>query len=226
VATGPASAAGLKAAGIPAPRPGRPRSERARQAILEAAGQLLQERGLRAMTAEEIAARAGVSKATIYRWWNAKEAVALDAFHEELTRLAGPMPDTGTLAGDLTEAMIGRIRLLATNPALGRTQAGLLALAQDDRGLRAEYLNRVAAPLRKQGREYFARAVARGEVAPEAPADVLLDLIFGALHHRVFQGHAPLDEDFARCSVKLVMSGLAGLGLTRPCSPEDAGPTR
>src|SRR6476646_8178727 len=72
---------GAGAGGTPARRPrGRPRSERARQAILAAAGDLMLSGGLGAATMDAIAARAGVGKATIYKWWPSRGAVALDGF--------------------------------------------------------------------------------------------------------------------------------------------------
>ncbi|HYM80736.1 MAG TPA: helix-turn-helix domain-containing protein, partial [Candidatus Limnocylindria bacterium] len=61
------------------PRRGRPRSEKARHAILDAAAELLLRRGLGAVSMDAVAERAGVSKATIYRWWPSKEMLALDA---------------------------------------------------------------------------------------------------------------------------------------------------
>ena len=72
----PASRAGTP----PRSRPGRPRSEESRAAVLRVTSQLLQEVGLRAMTTDEIASRSGTSKATIYKWWPNKYAVAIDAF--------------------------------------------------------------------------------------------------------------------------------------------------
>ena len=66
-----------------APQRGRPRSERARKAILEAAAELLLARGLSAVSMDAVAERAGVSKATIYRWWATKETLALDALYTE-----------------------------------------------------------------------------------------------------------------------------------------------
>ena len=66
-----------------APRRGRPRSEKARLAILEAAAELLLARGLSAVSMDAVAERAGVSKATIYRWWPTKETLALDALYNE-----------------------------------------------------------------------------------------------------------------------------------------------
>src|SRR5579863_10510261 len=70
-------------AGPAAPRRGRPRSETARLAILEAAAELALERGLAAVSMDAVADRAGVSKATIYRWWPTKETLALDALYHE-----------------------------------------------------------------------------------------------------------------------------------------------
>ena len=91
-----------------APRRGRPRSEKAKQAILTAASELLLEHGLHAMSMDDVAERAGVSKATIYRWWGSKELLALDAL---ATAWAAPVPaaqrDTGSLRGDLLETFCG-----------------------------------------------------------------------------------------------------------------------
>jgi len=84
----------------PAPR-GRPRSARAHEATLEAAAGLLLERGLDAVSMDAVAARAGVSKATIYRWWPTKESLALDALYTQWSA-AAPVPrDTGSLRDDL-----------------------------------------------------------------------------------------------------------------------------
>ena len=79
---------------------GRPRSQEADRAILTAAVELLAERGLAAMSIEEVAARAGVGKTTIYRRWPSKGLLALDAFVASF-REEQPLPDTGTLRGDL-----------------------------------------------------------------------------------------------------------------------------
>src|ERR1039458_10796037 len=84
-----------------APTRGRPRSERARKAILEAAAELLLARGLSAVSMDAVAEQAGVSKATIYRWWPTKETLALDVLYTEWAA-ARPHPrDTGTLRGGL-----------------------------------------------------------------------------------------------------------------------------
>ena len=78
-------------------RRGRPRSEARKQAILQAAFELLGERGLAATSMDAVAERAGVSKATIYRWWDSKELLALDALYAAWDT-AGPVTrETGTL---------------------------------------------------------------------------------------------------------------------------------
>lgn len=193
--------------GIPAAR-GRPRSERARQAVLAAAAELLREKGLRAMSIDEVAARAGVSKATIYRWWSDKDAVALDAFLADLEAHQGPLADTGSLRGDLLAGLRARVRMWTRDPALGRTQAGLMAEAQSDPELRAEYLAHVMGPLRREGRSLFARAAERGEIGADAEVGVALDLLYGALYHRLFSGHAPLDDHLVRSAVDIVLRGM------------------
>src|SRR6201991_4852191 len=88
------------------PRPGRPRSEESRAAVLRATSELLQEVGRRAMTTEEIASRSGASKATIYKWWPNKYAVAIDAFLSEMMAESRD-PDTGSARDDFSAVMRG-----------------------------------------------------------------------------------------------------------------------
>src|SRR6266699_2304041 len=97
-----------------APR-GRPRSQEADRAILTAAVDLLAERGLAAMSIEEVAARAGVGKTTIYRRWPSKGLLALDAFVTSF-REEQPLPDTGTLRGDLLAALHAWVRAVTQTP--------------------------------------------------------------------------------------------------------------
>lgn len=79
---------------------GRPRSEKTKNAILSAAYDLLLESGFGSVTIEKIAEKAGVSKATIYKWWSNKAAVVMDAFFDAaVVRL--PVPDTGSTMDDI-----------------------------------------------------------------------------------------------------------------------------
>src|ERR1700712_3596954 len=94
------------------PRPGRPRSEQSRDAVLRATSELMLEGGLRAMTTDEIARRSGASKATIYKWWPNKYAVAIEAFLTEML-IEPPDPDTGSAREDFRLALRGLIHFYA-----------------------------------------------------------------------------------------------------------------
>ncbi len=190
-----------------APARGRPRSEKARKAILEAAAELLLDRGLAAVSMDAVADRAGVSKATIYRWWPTKETLALDALYTQWAAAAPAPRDTGTLRGDLLELLRPWIRLVRTGPH-ARVIAALLTEAQTDPVFRAEYQRHVIEPRRDQARDIFARAAARGEIPDGLDLEVALDLIYGPLYLRLLQGHAPLDDAFVQTAVDLALGGI------------------
>ena len=190
------------------PGRGRPRSVEADRAILAATVDLLASRGLAAMSIEEIAARAGVGKATIYRRWPSKGLLALDAF-VSVFREQQPLPDTGTLRGDLTAALTAWVRAV-TRTSMGPMLTGLIAEAQHDHSLRAAWRERVLEPLRSQPRIMLDRAIARGEIPATVDREVVLDLFFGAAQHRLLLGHLPLTDDFTRSLVDVILYGATG----------------
>jgi AcrR family transcriptional regulator len=185
---------------------GRPRSQEADRAILAATLDLLASRGLAAMSIEEIAARAGVGKATIYRRWPSKGLLALDAFVGSFQEQQ-PLPDTGTLRGDLTAALTAWVRTV-TGTSMGSMLTGLIAEAQHDPSLRAAWRERVLEPLRAPYRVLLDRAVARGEIPATVDREVVLDLLFGAAQHRLLLGHLPLTDDFIREVVDVILDGI------------------
>ena len=186
---------------------GRPRSQKAQKAVLDAAADLLLSRGLSAVSMDEVAERAGVSKATIYRWWPTKETLALDALYTEWAA-ARPLPrDTGTLRGDLLSLLRPWARLTATRP-YGRVLAALLTEAQTDPVFAAEYRRRFVEPRRDQARAVFHRAIDRGEIPADTKIEVALDLLYGPIYHRLLHGHAPLNDRFVRDVVDMLMRGL------------------
>jgi AcrR family transcriptional regulator len=185
---------------------GRPRSAEAERAILAATLDLLASRGLAAMSIEEIAARAGVGKATIYRRWPSKGLLALDAF-VTLFQAQQPLPDTGTLRGDLIAALTAWVEAV-TQTSVGPMLTGLIAEAQHDPSLRAAWRDRVLEPLRIQHRVMLDRAIARGEIPATVDQEVVLDLFFGAAQHRLLLGHLPLTDDFIRTVVDMILDGI------------------
>lgn len=191
-----------------AARPGRPRSERARHAILRATADLLMSRGLAGVSMDAVAERARVSKATIYRWWPTKEALALDTLYEESARGRPAIPDTGTLRGDLLALLQPWARLVTSRP-YGRLIAALVTRAQVDTEFGDQYRARFVEPRREEARVILRRAIDRGELPADTKMEVALDLLYGPLYHRMLHGHAPLDEGFVRDVVDTALAGLA-----------------
>jgi AcrR family transcriptional regulator len=137
---GPAQAEADSAGG--AARRGSPRSKDADRAILAAAGALLAEGGFGALSIEEVAARSGVAKTTIYRRWPSRGTLALDAFLADF-QSQQPSPDTGTLPGDLLAALRAWIRAV-TRARAGPILAALIAESQRDPELEIAWRARVA----------------------------------------------------------------------------------
>jgi AcrR family transcriptional regulator len=187
-------------------RPGRPRSERSRVAVLRAASDLMREVGLRAMTTDEIASRSGTSKATIYKWWPNKYAVAVEAFLSEMFT-ESPDPDTGSAREDFRLALRGLLRFYAS-PS-GRVFAQLVAEAQFDPAVAVELRERLVGSRRRLVGAIWDRGVARGELPPDVDPDVAIDLLFGPAMYRLVARHAPLDETAADQIVDTAMRGLA-----------------
>ena len=195
------------------PRRGRPRSEKAQKAILAATIELLLDQGLHAMSMDDVAERAGVSKATIYRWWPSKELLALDAL---ATEWATPSPaaerDTGTLRGDLLARFRPWLRQLNQKP-FGRVIAGLVAEAQTDPDFAKLYREHFVQPRRDATRTLLLWAIDRGEIAPATDLEVTLDLLYGPIYHRLLHGHAPLNDRFAQQVIDAVIAAISSGGL-------------
>jgi AcrR family transcriptional regulator len=174
---------------------GRPRSERARAATLEAAGELLDERGLAALSVDAIATHAGVSKATIYRWWPSKAAVVMDAFLER-TSPQMPFPDTGSTREDLRRQMRSVIRLF-NDAATSRPFVALIAESQHDPVLAAALRERFIAARRAAATEAFARGIERGDLKADLDVEIAIDALYGALYYRLLVSGEPLTPRYA-----------------------------
>ena len=186
-------------------RAGRPRSERARLAVLEAAADLLIEGGLAAATIEAVAARAGVSKVTIYKWWPTRGSVAIDAYFHRFKETI-EFADSGDLAADLT----AQIALLveAFRGQAGVVMAELIGLAQSDPVLAATLRQRWLEPRRAASAAVLRRAVERGQIRPDTDIAALLDQLYAPLYYRLTMGHEPLDRALAPTLVRTVLEGV------------------
>ena len=190
----------------PRSRPGRPRSEQTRLAVLGATSQLMHEVGVKAMTTEEIARRSGASKATIYKWWPNKYAVAADALLSQML-VESDDPDTGSARQDFEITLRGLIHFYAS-PS-GRVFAQLIGEAQSDPQVAAELRDRLVGTRRRLVRAIWDRGVARGELRPDVDPEAAIDVVFGPAMYRLVAGHAPLDDAAADAIVDVAIRGLA-----------------
>jgi AcrR family transcriptional regulator len=189
--------------------PGRPRSERAHRAILQAANELLESEGFAAVTVEGIAERAGVSKATVYRWWPNRAAVVMDGFLSIVSSEV-PFPHTGRVREDIRIHM--RRLAEAFSGKIGSTVAALIAEGQSDPELAEALRSRWLSVRRAEARKILELGIERGELREDLDPEVAVDVLYGPIYYRMLVGHAPLDDDFADALANHVFAGLAARG--------------
>lgn len=191
------------------PPRGRPRSEQARVAILDAAREALIEAGYESLTIEAVAGRAGVGRQTIYRWWDSKAELAADA----VLRGGLPAPHdmvitaSGTIRDDLLSWATGFVQMAseANNAALVR---GLAAATAGSHRTAAELYVRFTGPLHEMLVDRMRAAVTGGEVRESSDLDAAIDALVGGLLYRVL-AQIPLTEAHATALVDVTLLGVA-----------------
>jgi len=179
-----------------APRPrGRPRSEHARKEILEAAYKLLRDKGFNAVGSHEIAQAAGVSSATLYRWWKSKEEILFDACFEHMKPILA-VPETGSGLTRLRRYVLRATEFLVSEE--GAVMARVLTGIHEDQRLRRMFLERYVNQRRQIQRAIIEDSIALGELKPTTDPELLIDALNGPLFFRWLQGHAPLGKGFAK----------------------------
>ena len=199
------------AAPAPVRRAGRPRSEATRQRILAATLDLLEECTVQALTIEAIARQAGVGKATIYRWWDSKALVVIDAFMEH-HNMKTPMPTDRPPA----EALAAHFRSLVHEYAgsSGRIVAQIIAEGQADPAVLDQLRTRFHAGRRAVVRDVLQRWSDAERIPLPASVEVLSDLVYAPIYLRLLLGHAPLDDEFVDSHLTYVY-GLLGRSARR-----------
>src|SRR2546421_10868800 len=188
------------------------RRESSRVAILDAALSLCREEGYARLSIEAIAARAGVGKGTIYRWWPSKGAVLLEALDREAAGWAA-FPDTGDLVADMRTTIKDVVRFQA-NPNFGPPLAALIAEAQQDPAIGPLLLERFFRPRRAPIVERLRRAQEVGQLPETLDVEAVLGGIFGALFHRLLPRSGPLDTAYASFVVDTNFAGTSAVRKT------------
>ncbi|HCU92969.1 MAG TPA: TetR family transcriptional regulator [Actinobacteria bacterium] len=187
-------------------RPGRPRSERADQAIIEAALSLFAESGPEGLCIERVAARAGVGKATIYRRWPGKEDLLLDA----IAALKAPLPEPGghSVRDDLV-ALLDAMCQETADPRRAREFALLLGEGAKYPRLMARYVETVVEPRREVVRGVLRRGVASGELRPDLDVEAALFMLIGAVLVRGRYEQQAIPPGYPEQVVDELLQGLA-----------------
>lgn len=176
-----------------------------RGAVSDAVLHALAEQGADKLSVAEVAARAGVHETSIYRRWGTREKLIVDVllgYSEQ--RL--PIPDTGSIRGDLT-ALAGSLRDYLSTP-LGTALTRTLASTGDDPVL-AEHRTAFWSARHRQVGVIIERAVARGELPADTDARLALEALIAPMHFRVLLTREPLDDQLPGRLADLVLNGLA-----------------
>ncbi|MET8010855.1 TetR/AcrR family transcriptional regulator [Streptomyces sp. NPDC005271] len=191
------------------------RSERSHRAILDAALELIGEVGYPKLTIEAMAARAGVGKQTIYRWWPSKAAVLLDAFvalGERAAREAGgeepyEIPDTGDLEADLKTVLRATVDEL-NSPEFAIPSRALAAEGLINAEVSAEFVSRILEPQLQLYVKRLRAAQDAGQVVPGTDPRIALELLVGPIAHRWLMRTLPLTHEYADAVVELTLRGI------------------
>ncbi|MBF6093579.1 TetR/AcrR family transcriptional regulator [Nocardia cyriacigeorgica] len=186
------------------------RSERSRQAILAATRELIDEVGYAKTSIEAIAARAGVGKQTIYRWWQSKGAVIFDSFLalSEGTDNDMALPDTGDLRADLRQVMRATVAEFA-DPAFEKPIRALNTEIINDPSLAELYRDKLARPVDEVKKARLRSAQDAGQLAADADLDLVLEVLYAPLFQRWLLRTGPLTPEYADALVELTLRAFA-----------------
>ena len=188
---------------------GRPRSTQSQQAILDATLTLLATEGFEAMSIEAIAARAGVGKKTIYRWWASKEELVIDAL-KSLQQTKNPVIDTGSLRTDMI-AMLRNALQAWSGPFATQLLFNLLAVVMTHPEIYQVFYEQSVEPRLEHFRYMIQRAQARGEVRQDLDADEIIGFVAGPIWYHMLRNanNVSFPPDLPERLVDTVLRGIA-----------------
>ncbi|MGY0499797.1 TetR/AcrR family transcriptional regulator [Nocardia sp. FBN12] len=184
---------------------GRVRSDAARADVLRASAEILEEHGYGRMTIEGVAARSGVAKSTIYRWWRSRAELAMDAYGDAVARRM-PEPDTGAVEADLVE-FVTELYRVTEFPVRAQALRGMMAEAQLDPEF-ARHFREWIESRRAVVVAMLARGIERGELAPDIDLARAADHLFGLFWYRLLMEHTAVRPDQAGGDITQLLTGL------------------
>lgn len=188
---------------------GRPRSETTHQAILQAAVELLENENYQSVSINRIADTAGVSKQTIYRWWDTKADLVLEAYTRRVLKRATPPEPSDDPLEELRKLLVTFFDTLQ-EPRVNRGLRSLIAEAQFDPAFRTKFHGVFVTTRRNLMRQVLDHGIALGQIRRDVDLDLVLDVIYGAFWYRLLSGtSSPLDPAFAASLIELVRPALS-----------------
>lgn len=188
------------------PNPDR-RSERSKQAILDATRELLAEDGgVRALTIEAVAARSGVAKTTIYRRWRDKWELALDAAMIDVLNTFDDPVDVGDTRKELITFVNSAVKTLGSKP-YGPAMQGLASEVATDPQLARVYREYVVDPRRRQIQAVIDRGIERGDLRRDTDPRLVQELLIGTIYYRLLFSGPPFDSKLGTRLVDTILDG-------------------
>jgi AcrR family transcriptional regulator len=190
--------------------------------VLDAAADLLVTGGTDAVTMEAIAARAQVSKATVYKWWPSRAHVMLESFFSRAKDTLDVAPEA-SLEEALT-TLVGALTRIFRDTESGPLMADLVALAQADRAIRTALDEQWLRPRRRVASQLLRDGVDRAELVSDTDVAAAVDQLFAPVYHRLLLGHEPLSDELAATLVRQLLAGLRNRDPQRTgaCPPRTA----
>jgi AcrR family transcriptional regulator len=191
--------------GLLKPGRGRRRAEDVRNATLTAAAELLLAEGVHALTFSKVAARAGVSKMTLYKWWPSPGALAFDAYFNAFQATLA-FSDTGDIQRDLRTQLHAFVDLLNRS---GSVIAGIIGAAQGDPDLAEALSTHYVTQRRALAVERLTRAQQAGHIRAGVDLETIVDQLWGAVYHRLLLPAQPLTTEFTDQLIANLFQGVA-----------------
>lgn len=189
--------------------PGRRRSETSRKAILDATYDLLKTVGFHQMSIEGVAARAGVGKATVYRWWSSKGVLAVEAFMQAIAPSIG-FRETASARADIERQL--NLLAKAYRGKAGEILKEMIGFSQSDAETREAFFVGYLKPRREAAKAALQRGIDQGEFQSNLDPEVLVDALYGPLIYRMLTGHYPIDNKFINQIRRVAFEGIIRRG--------------